>query len=586
MAHDATAFITTVAIAFVMAFTLGFIAQRLKLSPIVGYLLAGIAVGPYSPGVEIDVELATQLAEIGIILLMFGVGLHFSVKDLHAVRGIALLGAVLKTVLATMVGFAMARFLWDWSAGASLLFGVALSVASTVVLTRELEARHKLDSREGRITVGWLIIEDLIMVLALVLLPAIRGLLRAGDLPEADQLAPLAQMLALAIGKIAVFGAVVILVGRRVAPWVLGQVARTGSRELFTLSVLAIAFGIAYGSSELFGVSFALGAFFAGMVLNESDLSHQAAADSLPFQDAFAVLFFVSVGMLVDPNVVLAHPVWLAGAVLIAIAGKFLITFAIVLAFRYPIGTALMVSAGLAQIGEFSFILASLGVELKIMTREAQSLILATALVSISLNPFVFKLIGPLERGLSRWGWLTGLINRYAALPEIPKSEVPGGHTIIVGYGRVGSVIGAELARQERPFIVIEYDRVAADKLRQQGLSVVYGNAAAVAVLEAAHIATAGLLVIAAPDGFAAGHILTQARKIRPDIKVIARSHSAEQLAFLKRRGADFAVMGEHELAVVMAEHSLRELGVAEYVIDGVLKDLRRGETFSPVYKA
>lgn len=582
MAHDATAFITTVAIAFVMAFTLGFLAQRLKLSPIVGYLLAGIAVGPYTPGFEVDVELATQFAEIGIILLMFGVGLHFSVKDLHAVRGIALLGAIVKTVLATMLGFAAARFLWDWSAGASLVFGVALSVASTVVLTRELEARHKLDSHEGRITVGWLIIEDLVMVLALVLLPATRLLLRDGDLP-ADQLVALARMLALAIGKIAIFGAVVVVVGRRVAPWILAQVARTGSRELFTLSVLAIAFGIAYGSSELFGVSFALGAFFAGMVLNESDLSYQAAADSLPFQDAFAVLFFVAVGMLVDPDVVLARPLWLAGAVFIVIVGKFLITFAIVLAFRYPIGTALMVSAGLAQIGEFSFILAALGVDLKIMTREAQSLILATALVSISVNPFVFKLIKPIERGLRRWPWFTGLVDRYTALPGVPKSKVPDGHTIIVGYGRVGSVIGAELQRQERPFVIIEYDRVAADKLRQQGLRVIYGNAAAVAVLEAAHIATASLLVITAPDGFAAGHILTQARKIRPDIKVIARSHSTEQLAFLKRQGADLAVMGEHELAVVMAEYSLRELGVAEHVIDDVLNDLRRGETFSPV---
>ncbi|MCC6913318.1 MAG: cation:proton antiporter [Rhodospirillaceae bacterium] len=583
MAHDATAFITTVALAFVMAFTLGFLAQRLRLSPIVGYLLAGIVVGPYTPGFLIDAELANQFAEIGIILLMFGVGLHFSVKDLHAVRGIALLGAVVKTVLATMLGFSAAHFLWDWSPGASLVFGVALSVASTVVLTRELEARHKLDSHEGRITVGWLIVEDLIMVLVLVLLPATRGLLRAGDLPEAEQLGPLAEMLALAVGKIAVFGAVVIFVGRRIAPWILGQVARTGSRELFTLSVLAIAFGIAYGSSELFGVSFALGAFFAGMVLNESDLSYQAAADSLPFQNAFAVLFFVSVGMLVDPAIVLAHPVWLTGAALITIVAKFLITFIIVLAFRYPVGTALMVSAGLAQIGEFSFILASLGVELKIMTREVQSLILATALLSISLNPFLFKLIGPLERALGRVKWFTGLLNRYAALPAIPKAAVSEGHTIIVGYGRVGSVIGAELTRQERPFIVIEYDRMAADKLRQQGLDVVYGNAAAVAVLEAAHIATASLLVITAPDGFAAGHILTQARKIRHDIKVIARSHSTEQLAFLKRQGADLAVMGEHELAIVMAEYSLRELGVAEHVIGGVLNDLRRGETFSPV---
>ncbi len=585
MTHDATSFITTVAIAFVVAFALGFLAQRFKLSPIVGYLLAGIVVGPHTPGLHIDIELATQFAEIGIILLMFGVGLHFSVKDLHAVRGIALLGAAVKTVLATLLGFWMARFLWDWTAGASLIFGVALSVASTVVLTRELEARHKLESHEGRITVGWLIIEDLIMVLALVLLPATRDLLRDGDLP-ADQVVSVAQMLALALGKIILFGAVVVLVGRRVAPWILAHVARTGSRELFTLSVLAIAFGIAFGSSQLFGVSFALGAFFAGMVLNESDLSYQAAADSLPFQDAFAVLFFVSVGMLVDPQVVIAHPFWLAGAVALVMVAKFVITFAIVLAFRYPVGTGLMVSAGLAQIGEFSFILAALGVDLKLLTREAQSLILATALVSISFNPFLFKLIEPLGRGLRRWTAFARFIDRYAALPVVPKSDVPEGHTIIVGYGRVGSVIGAELQRQDRPFVVIEYDRVVADKLRKKGLNVVYGNASTTAVLEAAHIATASLLVITAPDGFAAGQTLTHARKVRPDIKVIARSHSKEQLAFLKRHGVDLAVMGEHELAVVMAEYSLRELGVAEHVIRGVLSDLRRQETFSPVTRA
>jgi CPA2 family monovalent cation:H+ antiporter-2 len=582
MGHDATAFITTVAIAFVAAFALGFIAQRLKLSPIVGYLLAGIAVGPYTPGFEIDVDLATQFAEIGIILLMFGVGLHFSVKDLHAIRGIALLGAVVKTILVAGAGFLLARFLWDWSPGPSVILGMALSVASTVVMTRALEASHKLDSNEGRIAVGWLIVEDLLMVFALVLLPASAGIFREGDIP-AGELVGLAATMSLAVGKIVVFGAVVVLVGRKVAPWILAHVARTGSRELFTLSVLALAFGIAYGSSELFGVSFALGAFFAGMVLNESDLSYQAAADSIPFQDAFAVLFFVAVGMLVDPQVIIDRPFQIAGAVFIVIAGKFLITFLIVLAFRYPVGTGLIVSAGLAQIGEFSFILASLGVDLGIMTREAQSLILATALFSISLNPFLFKLVGPLERALERWKWLSALLARYAALPSDSRPKAVSDHTIIVGYGRVGSVIGAELARQGQRFIIIEYDRAAADKLREQGQSVVFGNAAASVVLEAAHVKTAKLLVVTVPDGFVAGTISNQARKINPTIRVIARSHSEDQVKFLQRQGVDLAVMGEHELAVVMAEYSLRMIGVAEHVIDDVLQELRRGETFNSV---
>lgn len=581
MTHDATSFITTVAIAFVVAFAFGFAAQRLRLSPIVGYLLAGIFVGPSMPGFTADAELAAHLAEMGVILLMFGVGLHFSIKDLHAIRGIAILGAIVKTILATGLGFAIAHLWWGWTIAASLIFGLALSVASTVVLTRALEARQALDSREGRIAVGWLIVEDIIMVVAMVLLPAAADLLRAGDMPS-EEVMGLGTTLALTLGKVAVFGAVVILVGRKVAPWILTHVARTGSRELFTLAVLAIAFGIAYGSSELFGVSFALGAFFAGVVLNESDLSYQAAADSLPFQDAFAVLFFVSVGMLFDPAAVLDQPVELLGAVVLVLVGKALITFFIVLAFRYPVGVALTVAAGLAQIGEFSFIMAALGLDLGLMPLPAQNLVLSTALICISLNPFIFKLIGPLERGLERWTWFSDAVARYAALPgdrTIPEIE---GHTIIAGYGRVGGVIGAELRRQGRPFVVIEYDRVMVDRLRKDGIAAVYGNAAAAAVLEAANIAHARLLIITAPDGFAAGHILSQARKLRPDLKVIARSHSRAQLAYLKRQGADLAIMGEHELAIAMTEYSLRTLDVAEHIIRDVLMDLRRNDHSDP----
>lgn len=582
MEHDATAFITTVAVAFVAAFAFGFVAQRLRLSPIVGYLLAGVAVGPFTPGLTIDTELAGQFAEVGIILLMFGVGLHFSVKDLNAVRGIAVMGGVAKTIIVTLLAFGLANLWWGWSPGASLIFGVALSVASTVVLTRALEARHELETQSGRITVGGLIVEDLIMVVALVLLPASAALLREGGLPQGE-LMSLANTVAVTVGKIALFGVVVILVGRRVAPWILAHVARTGSRELFTLSVLAVAFGIAYGSSELFGVSFALGAFFAGMVLNESDLSYQAAADSIPFQDAFAVLFFLSVGMLFDPATVLEQPLHLVTAVLLVVVGKSIITFLIVLAFRYPVGTALTVAVGLAQIGEFSFILAALGRDLGIISADTQSLILSTALVSITLNPFMFRLIGPAERAFERWTWLTRFVARYSALPDEPEPGTLSDHTVIVGYGRVGSVIGSELRRQGRSFVIIEYDRVVADRLRRDGHKVIFGNAAAAAVLEAANIAAAKLLLVTVPDGFAAGHIHNQARKINPTIKVIARSHSEEQVKFLKRQGVDLAVMGEHELAVVMAEYSLRMLGVAEHVIDEVLQELRRGETFNSV---
>lgn len=574
MAHDATSFITTVAVAFVMAFAFGFAAQRLKLSPIVGYLLAGVVVGPRTPGFIADADLAAQLAEIGVILLMFGVGLHFSVKDLHAVRGVAVLGALVKTVLATALGFGVGTA-FGWPPGASLIFGVALSVASTVVLTRALEARHAIDTQEGRIAVGWLIVEDLIMVVALVLLPASADLLREGDLP-ADRLFDIGSMIALTIGKIALFGALVVLVGRRVAPWVLTRVAQTGSRELFTLSLLALAFGIAYGSSELFGVSFALGAFFAGVVLNESDLSYQAAADSLPFQDAFAVLFFVSVGMLFDPRTLVAQPAQVAAAVAVVLIGKSLITFLIVLAFRYPAGTALTVAAGLAQIGEFSFILGTLGRDYDLLSAETQNLILAAALISISLNPFVFKLVQPCTRLLGRWRWFAALIERHCALPGGAPAPSAINHCVIVGYGRVGSVIGAELQKQGRAFVIIEYDRATADRLRQQGLQVVYGNAGAPAVMEAANVEEARLLIITVPDGFEAGYILTQARKANPTIKVIARSHSNDQLAFLKRQGADLAVMGERELAVVMAEYSLRMLDVAEHVIGDVLQELRR----------
>jgi CPA2 family monovalent cation:H+ antiporter-2 len=403
--HHEVSLIATVAMGLVLAFAFGFVAIKLRLPPLVGYLVAGIALGPFTPGLVADAGLAGQLAEIGVILLMFGVGLHFSAADLLAVRWIAVPGAVAQIVIATAIGAVLAMA-WGWSLGAGLVLGLSLSVASTVVLLRALDERNAVDSVNGRIAVGWLIVEDLAMVLALVLLPALAEMLGgdAGHAPDGNLLVTVA----LTLGKVVLFVGIVLAVGPRVVPWLLGQVARVGSRELFTLSVLAIALGIAYGSAELFGVSFALGAFFAGVVLSESRFSHKAAADSLPLQDAFAVLFFVSVGMLFDPTIVLREPLEVAAVVLLILFGKSLVAMAIVLLIGYPVTTALTVSASLAQIGEFSFILAGLGVTLGLLPVEGRDLILAGALLSITLNPLIFAAVEPIL------GWL-GIRSRRAA---------------------------------------------------------------------------------------------------------------------------------------------------------------------------
>src|SRR5262245_13689470 len=366
---------------------MGFIAVRLKLPALVGYLIAGIIIGPATPGFVADIELSMQLAEIGVMLLMFGVGLHFSLEDLLAVRRIAIPGALGQIAAATTLGAVVAWF-WGWGLGASVVFGLALSVASTVVLLRALEGRGLLDTINGRIAVGWLVVEDLAMVVVLVVLPTL-----SGSLGDRDVL----RSLAITLGKVSVFVALMLVVGRRVFPWLLWQVARTGSRELFTLCVIAAAVGIAYASAELFGVSFALGAFFAGMVLRESDLSHRAASESLPLRDAFSVLFFVSVGMLFDPAMLVRDPVHVVVVVAIIVLGKSLAAFLLVLGFRYPLNTALTVSAALAQVGEFSFILAGLGTSLGLLPAEGQSLILAGALISIAVNPLVFGAIEPVQ---------------------------------------------------------------------------------------------------------------------------------------------------------------------------------------------
>ena len=560
MHHD-TALIALVAVGFVLACAFGYLAIRVRLPPIVGYLVAGIAIGPFTPGFVGDAGIAGQLAEIGVILLMFGVGLHFSLDTLLAVRGIAVPGAIAQIAVATAIGTVMAMS-WGWSLGAGVVLGLALSVASTVVLLRALQQRNELDSQHGRIAVGWLIVEDLAMVLALVFLPVLADAMQGSG--ESVSVGTLLTKLGITVGKIVLFVALALVGGKRLVPWLLEKIAKTGSRELFTLAVLAIALGIAYGSAALFDVSFALGAFFAGVLLSESELSHQAAADSLPLQDAFAVLFFVSVGMLFDPTILVRDPLAVLAVLLAIVVGKSLAAFLIVLLFRYPVATALTVSASLAQIGEFSFILAAMGVSLGLLPAEGRDLVLAGALISITLNPFVFATITPVTRWVRARPALYALVERgatrLATLPENPRSNPIHRHAVIVGYGRVGGMIGAALAEKHLPFVVIERDLRLVDVLRERGIRALYGDASASGVLAAAHIDMAKLLVIASPDSYAARRVLDLARHANPTIDTVVRTHSDHEREHFEKAGVGRVMMGERELALGMTDYALEKL--------------------------
>jgi CPA2 family monovalent cation:H+ antiporter-2 len=566
MPHETT-LITTIAGGLVLAFVFGFIASRLRIPPLVGYLLAGIAVGPHTPGYVADAALALQLAEIGVILLMFGVGLHFSVKDLLAVRRIAVPGAVVQILTATAIGAGLAHA-WGWGLGAGLVFGLALSVASTVVLLRALEERKALDSSNGRIAVGWLIVEDMVMVLALVLLPAFAVPLGGTSGGGAAGGGPaLLLTVALTMGKVAAFVVLMLAVGRRLIPRLLMRVARTGSRELFTLAVLALALGIALGAVKLFDVSFALGAFFAGVVLSESDLSHQAAADTLPLKDAFAVLFFVSVGMLFDPSILVRQPVAVALTVLTIVLGKSLAAFAIVLALGHPLATALTVSASLAQIGEFSFILAGLGITLGVLPEAGRDLLLAGALLSITLNPFVFKGADRLAAWLAgRPGLLRQLESRAASAPPpaAPGSEGLHDHAVIVGFGRVGRMIGEALDAHDYPFIAVERDRYLVEEARQRHVPAVFGDGSAPGILQAAAIARARLLIVTTPDSFTARRVIEIAQAAQPEIEIVVRSHSETEAAHLETCGVGLTVVAEREVALGMIGFALHRMGLSE----------------------
>jgi CPA2 family monovalent cation:H+ antiporter-2 len=539
----ATPLISLLTIGLGFAFVFGMIATRLKLSPLVGYLVAGVVIGPFTPGFVGDSHLASELAEIGVILLMFGVGLHFSLKDLLSVRAIAIPGALAQIGAATLLGLGMG-FLMGWTVEAGIVFGLALSVASTVVLLRALQERRVVQTDKGRIAVGWLIVEDLAMVLALVLLPTWAGIreqmAEAGGFTWA-QAQEIAIAVLLTLGKVGAFIVIMLVVGKRAIPWLLHRVVHLGSRELFRLSVLAIALGVALGASELFGVSFALGAFFAGMIMGESELSHQAANETLPLRDAFAVLFFVSVGMLFDPLTLVNNPWPLLGALAIVVVGKSLAALMIMGMFKQKRENAALIAASLAQIGEFSFILAGLGVGLGLLPEDARDLILGAAILSIVLNPLVFL-----------------VADRFTpkAAPVEAEPVRPGspGRAVIVGYGRVGSRLGKALGAARVDYSVIEDRQELVEKLHEQGLPAIAGNGVSTDVLKAAAVESAQLIYVTVPDGFEAGRIVEIARQLNAGIRIFARSHNDAEIDHLRGFGADVIISGEEEIAQAMID--------------------------------
>jgi CPA2 family monovalent cation:H+ antiporter-2 len=550
--------ITTIASAFGLALIFGFIAERIKLPALVGYLMAGICIGPATPGFVADVGIASQLSEIGVMLLMFGVGLHFSFNDLLSVKRIAVPGAVVQMTIATLLGAILANA-WGWTFGEGLIFGLALSCASTVVLLKALESRNLLDSMNGKIAVGWLVVEDLATVMVLVLMPPLAGIL--GGATGTESSTPLWQTIGLTIIQVAVFIVLMLVAGKRFLPWALWHVAKTGSRELFTLAVIAAAISIAYGASALFNVSFALGAFFAGMVMRESEFSHRAAEESLPLRDAFAVLFFVSVGLLFEPRILLDEPLRLLAVVAIIIVGKSIAAMALVLAFRYPLNTALTIAASLAQIGEFSFILAGLGMSLGILPAEGMSLILAGAFISIALNPLVFSTINPIRKWVLNFSELARHLEArtdpFAELPMSTERKFLEGQVVLVGYGRVGKRIGAALTERGIPFVVAEQNREIVESLRKAGIPAVSGNAIEPSVLIQAHITNAALLVIASPDAIDVRKMVEIATTLQPAIEVVVRTHSEEESKLLQKEGIGTVFFGEEELAKGMTKHVL-----------------------------
>ena len=562
MDHNVT-LISTIAAGFGLALIFGFIAERFKLSALVGYLVAGMLIGPATPGFVADAHIASQLSEIGVMLLMFGVGLHFSVEDLMSVKRIAIPGAIVQMSIATVLGMYVANT-WGWTFGEGLVFGLALSCASTVVLLRALESRNLMQSINAKITIGWLVVEDLLTVLVLVLLPPLASLLGGTALEGVSGgEASIWHTIGVTLLQVAAFIVIMLVLGKRLLPWLLWHVAKTGSRELFTLSVISAAIGIAYGAAVLFNVSFALGAFFAGMVMRESEFSHRAAQESLPLRDAFAVLFFVSVGMLFQPSILLTKPLSVLAVVAVIVVGKSIAAMVITLAFRYPLNTALVVAASLAQIGEFSFILAGLAVSLGILPAEGMSLILAGALISIAINPLLFSAIMPFRK------WLIGMsslareletrADPYAELPMSTERKYLEGQVVLVGYGRVGSRIANELKEHNIPFVIAEQNRAIVENLRNQGIPAVSGNASEPGVLIQAHIANAAMLVVATPEPIDVRKMVDTAKALRPGIEIVLRTHNEEESELLRKDNLGTVFYGEEELAIGMSKFVLNQ---------------------------
>jgi CPA2 family monovalent cation:H+ antiporter-2 len=557
--HD-TELILTLTCGLTAALILGYVTHRLGLSPIVGYLLAGIAVGPHTPGFVADRHLAEQMAEVGVILLMFGVGLHFHFDELLAVRRIAIPGAVLQSLVATGLGALVAwGFAWGWVAG--VVFGLALSVASTVVLTRVLADNDDLHSPTGHVAVGWLVVEDLFTVLVLVLLPPLFG---GGGLGWA---------IGLAVVKIGLLAAVAVPVGGKLIPRLLRKVAETKSRELFTLTVLVVALGIAVGSSLLFGVSMALGAFLAGMIVGRSDFSLRAAADALPMRDAFAVLFFVSVGMLLEPRYLIAAPLVVLATLAVVLLGKPLAAAAIVLVLGYPVRVALAVAVALGQIGEFSFILAALGTRLGVLPAEATNALVAAAIVSISLNPLLYRAVGPVEAWAARrprlWRLLTARARNAGVASPKGADETAGRYrAVVVGYGPIGRTVCRLLRENGVEPTVVEMNLGTVEKLRREGMVAVYGDASHRETLKAAGVDRADTLVLSSSGLIGAEELVRWARELNPAVRVIARSAYLRDRAALRGAGADEVFAGEGEVALAMSESVLRGLGATAEQID------------------
>lgn len=555
--------ITTITIALSLALIFGLIANKLKLPTIVGYLIAGILIGPFTPGIVANTQLASELAEIGVMLLMFGVGLHFSISQLLEMRKIALPGALIQIAVATILGV-IAATSWGWGLASALIFGLGLSVASTVVLIRALESQGKLHTVNGQIAVGWLIVEDLAMVLVLVLLPPLATWI-GGSAQPINQSSVWLNLL-LTIVKVVSFIVLMLFMGKRLLPKLLMQIAKTGSRELFTLCVIAVAIGIAYIASKYFAMSFALGAFFAGLIMRESKYSERAAEESLPFREAFAVLFFVSVGMLFDPNIFLHEPLRILAVIAIIIVGKSIAAFLLVLAFRYPMSSAFTISASLAQIGEFSFILAALGLHLKLLPLEGQKLIIAGALVSIAINPFLFGLINAIQK---RYQAKSKIISQYEhptdpllELPTITHKKYLSQQIVLVGFGRIGRRIAKDLTDSGIPFVVVDQNRELIEKIREQGFVAVCGEASDPSVLIQAHIARASMIVIALPDTFYVNQMIETARGLNPNIETAIRVNNEEEAALLKERVGGHFFYNEGELAKGISGYILKRFGI------------------------